>query len=1023
MDHTSRHLRFKLQSLGRRLDDLEEATKNLQKAEDEVLDLQDKIIQAEGSNSSMLADVEALRKRVQKIEGKDEEVKKAEDLCRLIKEKLENEENLTRELRAEIEWLQKKMTELEKLEEAFNKSKNDCSQLWLSLNEEKNMSKKFSSELELLRARVKELECSESKLDKAEQFLTSELEKIKSLTINFVSERKHFIEKEKQNEKLILDLKQQLELKMKVNTEDETRKESNLLERSSGQNMERNNFRIEDNLNSKSFQGGCLEYIKQSENQKTSKNQNDKNKPQEDNKIRDLNQEIEKLKNQLKHFEGTDEELRKLKEKNRELQETCFTEQNKNKQLVDELQALKKLVNAYSEVKNGDLTSDEITSRGKCKNERTKYKAVSSDALSSRYNSRDLSPPHLKNERHCRKPGKSTVIETTINNARKEDDTSVSTLISGARVATVNNDVKRSKDQPSVLSRYPPAVQERKSWKVSTGKKPDRFPKLFTEDDSVKVSQSVLNSKKGVANEEDGVAEAPHDTSSEHEMNSNQNEKGMPVKNCSLSSTSYTKPMNSELEVEVNKSTSSETPGELPKADVNSEERNVKDATATPHERLSRYSHSREDRLTNYTVNEQANLQRNYVRDNGRSKISPKPEIPEKPHILETDRKDPEKRYLSGLHARKQPSTKLKSSMENAKQDNQTELESEISRKMSSDGFENTEPHNPTRIKPRSYSPRESLQSAVTITPIVVERDTKVVMGDYDGRSNSETRSQINATTNKVSSIKFYPSDVTPRIQNEDPPKERHTSVSRIRISANDQPVLNNISIPFEISIKKDGTLVNVEDCDSGDNGFGITEISKASDKSLDKELVKTSDHSFETVTWKRHSILDSNHLDNKQGNDKKSWRKSVLGSTEELDILIKERDTAIDSKYKRKSFLDEEKPLRVRRDQYLRKKTSSVSSWTNPEFISERSKSSLTATEIIRRNISTETFSSELGSWNRFSIEDEDFINSRRKKYGSEKLTKMDSAGKKPSSRLELQQNQRHQKGMVEERIRQLEH
>lgn len=39
-DMTNRHLRHKLQSLGRRLDELEEATNKLQKSEDELLDLQ-----------------------------------------------------------------------------------------------------------------------------------------------------------------------------------------------------------------------------------------------------------------------------------------------------------------------------------------------------------------------------------------------------------------------------------------------------------------------------------------------------------------------------------------------------------------------------------------------------------------------------------------------------------------------------------------------------------------------------------------------------------------------------------------------------------------------------------------------------------------------------------------------------------------------------------------------------------------------------------------------------------------------
>lgn len=39
-DMTHRHLKHKLQSLGRRLDELEEATNKLQKSEDELLDLQ-----------------------------------------------------------------------------------------------------------------------------------------------------------------------------------------------------------------------------------------------------------------------------------------------------------------------------------------------------------------------------------------------------------------------------------------------------------------------------------------------------------------------------------------------------------------------------------------------------------------------------------------------------------------------------------------------------------------------------------------------------------------------------------------------------------------------------------------------------------------------------------------------------------------------------------------------------------------------------------------------------------------------
>lgn len=66
------------------------------------------IIQAEGSNSSLLSEVETLRKRVLKIEGKDEEIRKAEDLCRSVRERLEEDERVTKGLKVEVERLQVK---------------------------------------------------------------------------------------------------------------------------------------------------------------------------------------------------------------------------------------------------------------------------------------------------------------------------------------------------------------------------------------------------------------------------------------------------------------------------------------------------------------------------------------------------------------------------------------------------------------------------------------------------------------------------------------------------------------------------------------------------------------------------------------------------------------------------------------------------------------------------------------------------------------------------------------------------
>ncbi|XP_075709315.1 leucine zipper protein 1 isoform X2 [Rhinoderma darwinii] len=870
MEQSSRHLRFKLQSLSRRLDDLEEATRNLQKAEDEVLDLQDKIIQAEGSNSSMLAEVEALRKRVLKIEGKDEEVKKAEDLCRLIKEKLENEENVTRELRLEIEQLQKRMGELEKLEEAFNKSKSDCTQLSLSLNEEKNMSKKFFSELEILKSRVKELESSEGKLDKAEQFLTSELEKIKSLGLSFANEKKLLLEREKQNEKLILDLKEQLELKGKIIGE-QSRNESNVLERSPDQHVE-HKFRIEDSLTSKSLQ--------------SSNNENEKNKYQEDNKIKELNQEIEKLKNQLKHYEGLEQELKQLKEKHGELQDRYVDEQNKTKLVTEELQTLKRQTSRYKEIENGVLESEDLISRSRIKNERPKSKVASPEPLLSKYTTQDLSPQQLRIERSrnsefvykrqlsnssssSRKTSRST-LDTT-GDLKKEEKVVLAYLSSGKDFSIVHNDAKKSKDQPSVLSRYPPAVQEQapqKSWRGSPSKQTDRSMRFFGEDYSVKAY-----SKKEISSEN----EVEKGTTGDPPENIVFAEETFPTENSFLTSAPH--PELSNLSPELNNAQANTDMVFESKLQMNAGDLEEKSSP----DRLSRYGGvlGREDSATNVAeqntksaisnheetdplMSQTSSTHRSYYSRDKTRVSALKPQIPEKPHILETsDHREPEKRArLAGLHTKRQSSSKEKilnldstrhSSFENPGYFSQKETRR--SRKISS---ENTETNSHLAISPRSCSPREALQSTMVIKPIIIERDVKEIMGDCRARSSSD----VNRIPNKVSSIKIYPSEPTSSRTNTDEiTRERHTSTSNIRLSANDQPLLkNNISVPLEISLNKDDLILKVAEKDMDQSN--IKEKFKDVDDNFNSRRKYSSEKLYRTEStgWKQNPKTNQRH-------------------------------------------------------------------------------------------------------------------------------------------------------------------
>uniref|UniRef100_A0A8C6UKQ7 Leucine zipper protein 1 n=1 Tax=Neogobius melanostomus TaxID=47308 RepID=A0A8C6UKQ7_9GOBI len=482
-DMTHRHLRHKLQSLGRRLDELEEATNKLQKAEDELLDLQDKIIQAEGSNSTLLSDVETLRKRLLKIQGKDEEVRKAEDLCRTVREKLEEEENLTKELKTEIERLQRRMGDLEKLEEAFGKSKSDCSQLCLSLNEEKNLTKKLSSELEALEARLKEMEGSETKLERAEQALTMELEKLKGFAQTFMSERKRLLEKQREDEKIIFILTEQLEQqKIRLGMSADTGHADYV------------RSRIEDELTSTSILTSTLAARKK------------------DNKVKELTLEVERLKNRLKQLEIVEEDLKNSESKNGELHERFQQERNRVRHLSEQVEQLRSQLcvkglnngRANSKVlENGKAENQEIISKVGFRQEKPKYQRVAtvSEPMSPKHRNRELSPQHkreMKIKSNLSEDGSSKVSKRAQSPLHKLRRTPRSPTVmsdnglreTSSRLPTYSS--INASQKVSVLSRYPPAANDPRPTRISNNQpddgskkvRPEKFSKLYVGSDS-----------------------------------------------------------------------------------------------------------------------------------------------------------------------------------------------------------------------------------------------------------------------------------------------------------------------------------------------------------------------------------------------------------------------------------------------------------------------------------------------------------------------------------------------------------
>ncbi|NWI31518.1 LUZP1 protein, partial [Sula dactylatra] len=1080
---SNRHLRFKLQSLSRRLDELEEATKNLQKAEDELLDLQDKVIQAEGSNSSMLADIEALRKRVLKIEGKDEEIRKAEELCRLMKEKLEEEESLTRALKSEIEHLQRRMVELEKLEEAFGRSKNDCTQLCLSLNEEKNLTKKISTELEILRVKVRELEASEDRLDKTEQSLTGELEKLKSLALSFITERKHFNEREKQNEKIIQELTQKLEQNNKLNRADQTRNASNLIERSSNNLLDRNDLRIEDDLSSalpskETRRKGSVDYLKHVENETRNKSENQKNKNQEDNKVKDLTQEIEKLKTQIKRFESLEEELKKMRAKNNDLQDSYLSEQNKNKLLTGQLEEIKMQIKKQKDMENGEVENEDTSFSSTGKHDRPKYRGVTADLTAAKHKPRELSPqqrrerarnrdfsvsndsyshggkqvpsPSLMNRKAGKASGASALLDTAATDTKRlEEKSLVSTFSSGQKEGCVtHNEGKRSKEQPSVLSRYPPAAQEQKSWKApsktvgDTGlrSKAEKPSQVFrgncqtgadTRQEKSSKGESVASLAEKLKTSQAEVSDCAGDTLLARDNHTSANGTASAYRYHLSSYGSASDSAGSKAEA-VNTSASHRQPSEgRAKRAITSQEKeftdtsleSVKPSTLKKHSHRSR---SQEDILQILTGLDKEDTEQSSTSAtdhvNAGLKMDSKTiqSNQEKVNSDEELGRSKKTTTQSDFETRKKVSSKQFSNSRgifraSLFENDKNTVNDEDSTKCiklsdaSTGGFKSR----------RSFSPREALRSKAVIKPAIVEKDMKAVMGGTVSEAESEKQKSVfKMVTNKMtSSITIFPSEPTaPRTSADTTAKERHVTTSNIRVAPNEpSPITNNLPTPFEISINKSALKLSETDRigEAAPRSKAETVVSRSSIMIKTSELTeRNSEPPSETVSWKSHGSLDAPSSETKHVTVRSSWRtRQGLHSLEDSQTKV-ERSAASSTTNMCRSSVDlsemEGNSGKTNSLEQTSARTSAMAnSWSAPELGSRRTKSNLSASELLtRKSYASDPAASS--AWHRTTLPDEskDFVpSSRRKQYGSsEYLSQVDTPGKRPATKMELQ-------------------
>ncbi|XP_035532025.1 filamin A-interacting protein 1-like [Morone saxatilis] len=333
---------------------------------------------------SLLSEVEVLRRRVEEMEGKDEELLRMWGQCRDLDHKLARETSHCRSLRVDMDKLNGRISELDRIEEALGKSKQDCSFLKGSLDREREVSKMLSGELDTLKVRVRELEAIEGQLEKSEAVTRQDLAKLRSLTVALVDDRKTMAERLRQAEEKLnrkegkrnehsnlatmterLREERQQTLRSKADLEERIKgiaKEKDELHDRLKTEEERNReLHSKITIMKKRLQ--VLENRKEKEEKYT--NSSIPNNPNhhcqtEDNKVKELTQELDRLRKRLQDKEMLEGELMKVEENFESLEKRFKDEQKRSQVLTEELEVAKRELSRYDQAEKQEVNQEHL---------------------------------------------------------------------------------------------------------------------------------------------------------------------------------------------------------------------------------------------------------------------------------------------------------------------------------------------------------------------------------------------------------------------------------------------------------------------------------------------------------------------------------------------------------------------------------------------------------------------------------------------------------------------------------------
>lgn len=333
---------------------------------------------------SLLSEVEVLRRRVVEMEGKDEELIRMGDQCQDLDRRLAREISHCRSLKDEVDKLSGRISELDRTEEALGKSKQECSILKGSLEREKEVNKMLLIELDTVKVRVRELESVESQLEKKEATVRQDLAKLRSLTVALVEDRKMMAERLRQAEEKLnrkegkrneqsnlatmterLKDERQQTLKSQADLEERikviAKEKDGLQDRL--RTEEGRNIELQSKITIMKKKLQVLENRKEKEEKYTCSSfpHNTNHHCQtDDNKVKELTQELERLQQRLWDEEMLEGKLLKV-EKNFETLEKRFKdEQRRSQALTEELEVAKRELSRYELAEKQEVNQEHL---------------------------------------------------------------------------------------------------------------------------------------------------------------------------------------------------------------------------------------------------------------------------------------------------------------------------------------------------------------------------------------------------------------------------------------------------------------------------------------------------------------------------------------------------------------------------------------------------------------------------------------------------------------------------------------